>query len=190
MSNKTGFTIASCVCAIVALVGCSSDSTRTQSNLDPFQPLTVQTANPDPALATSATGADPAGVPSEEDIRLNILQADKTITYANLKKNPDRYDGDPWAFTGTVFQIEKYNGQTVALVTFDTCNNKMVWVRANFTTDFVKKDQVYVVGYLAGNHSYTSVGGVNVTLPALNARAILKPSEAARIRATKEVAKL
>ena len=186
MSNKTGFTIASCVFAIVALAGCTSESTRTQSSVDPFQPLTVDSS---PVLATSTAPADPANDTSEEGIRLNILQADKNITYAHLKKDADRYDGDPWAFTGTVFQIQAYKGQTIALVSLDTCTNKMMFVRANFTTDFAKQDQVYIVGRLAGNHSYTSVGGREITVPVIDARAILTPSEAARIKASKEVAK-
>jgi hypothetical protein len=59
-------------------------------------------------------------------------------------------------------------------------------VKANFATDFVEKDQVYVVGTLTGNYSYTSEAGWNITIPAIDAQAILKPNEAARIRAGKK----
>ena len=62
-------------------------------------------------------------------------------------------------------------------------------VTANFTTEFVDKDEVYVAGYLTGNYSYTSEAGWNITIPSIDARAILKPSEAARILAGKTSSK-
>lgn len=38
-----------------------------------------------------------------------------------------------------------------------------MWVTADFTTEFVEKDQVYVLGYLAGSYSYTSArGGISL----------------------------
>jgi hypothetical protein len=114
---------------------------------------------------------------------------EKSITYEKLKKNADKYDSYGWAFTGKVFQIQEQGGKTAALVSLDAWGNKMMWVTANFATEFVEKDQVYVVGYLAGDYSYTSIAGWNVTVPAIEARAILKPSEANRIRASKKTGK-
>jgi hypothetical protein len=110
---------------------------------------------------------------------------EKSITYEKLKKNADKYDSEAWAFTGKVFQIQESGGKTTALVSLDAWGTKMLWVTANFTTEFVEKDQVYVIGYLAGDYSYTSIAGWNVTVPAIEARAILKPSEAARIKGKK-----
>jgi hypothetical protein len=128
---------------------------------------------------------------SEEGIRQNILAAteDPQITYEQLKKNADRYDGEPWAFTGKIFQIQESGGQTLALVSLDAWGSKIVAVKANFTTDFVEKDRVYVVGYVTENYAYTSVAGWNLSVPAVDARAILKPAEAARIKAGKKISK-
>jgi hypothetical protein len=114
---------------------------------------------------------------------------EKSITYEKLKKNADEYDSYGWAFTGKVFQIQEQGGRTTALVSLDAWGNKIMWVKADFTTPFVENDQVYVVGYLAGNYSYTSVAGWNITVPAIEARAILKPSEATRIRVGKPATK-
>lgn len=163
-------------------------------------------ASPSPTLADSATQPthkssspitnppsskptpyDPVKDDSEEGIRQNILAAtdEPKITYEQLKKNAERYDGEPWAFNGRVFQIQESGGHTGALISLDAWGNKMMRVEADFTTDFVEKDQVYVVGYLGGNYSYTSVANWNITIPLIKARAILKPSEAARIKAGK-----
>lgn len=166
---------------------------RSSSHVKPNTSYNTTTGNPQPttpstssATTTERTTYDPINDKSEEGIRLNIQQANKSITYEHLKKNADRYDGEPWTFIGKVFQIQESGGQTFALISLDAWGNKTMWVRANFTTDFVEKDQVYVVGYLAGNHSYTSVAGWNITVPAMDARAILKPSDAARIKAGKK----
>jgi hypothetical protein len=118
-----------------------------------------------------------------------INSVDKNITYEHLKKNADRYSGQAWAFTGKIFQIQEYGGQTIALVGLDAWGNKNMYVLANFTTEFVEKDQVYVVGYLIGSHSYKSVAGWDITIPAIEARAILKPSEAAKLKAGKSTKK-
>jgi hypothetical protein len=142
-------------------------------------------------LSTSMSDTDPVNDHSEEGIRQNILAAtdDPKITYEQLKKNADKYEGEPWAFAGKVFQIQESGEHTFALISLDTWGNKIVAVKANFTTDFVEKDQVYVVGYLAGDYSYTSVAQWSLTVPAMDARAILKPSDAARIKAGKVIPK-
>lgn len=155
-----------------------------------YKPSTTSTSPPKSSPTTSATPYDPVNDNSEEGIKLNILAAaESKITYEQLKKNAERYDGEPWAFNGRVFQIQESGGQTGALVSLDAWGNKMMRVEANFTTDFVEKDQVYVVGYLGGNYSYTSIAGWNITIPLLEARAILKPSEAARLKGGKKSSK-
>jgi len=143
-------------------------------------------ASSDPIVASS----DPINDTSEEGIRLNMLQAaEGKITYEHLKKNADSYEGEPWTCTGRVFQIQESGGQTFALVSLDSWGSKLMAVKANFTTEFLEKDQVTVVGYLTGNYSYTSVAGYNMTVPAMDARAILKPSDATRIKVGKPISK-
>jgi len=126
---------------------------------------------------------------NEESLQELVNSIDKDITYEHLKKNADKYSGQAWAFTGKIFQIQENGGQTVAIVSLDVWGDKLMYVTADFTTDFVDKDQVYVVGTLVGNHSYKSVADWDVTIPAINARAILKPKDAAKLKTGKHVKK-
>lgn len=130
--------------------------------------------------------ATPALDPQEDEIRQIMLSVDKSITYGQLTKNADRYQGQAWAFTCSIVQIQEAGGETSALVALDYLHNDMMKVKASFTTEFVDGDMVYVVGYLAGNYSYRSVGGLDMTIPMIEAKAILKPSDAIRIRAGKK----
>lgn len=115
----------------------------------------------------------------------NTHAADPKISYELLKKNADKYAGQPWAFTGKVLQIYEQDGQTQARLAMDTWENKPVWVAADFPTEFIENNRVYVVGYLSGNYSYDSIAGWKITLPAIAARAMLKPAEAAKLRGRK-----
>lgn len=121
----------------------------------------------------------------EGALRENIRAADGSITYAHLKKNADRYAGRPWAFTGKILEISEVGGGTAARVSLDDWGTKPVWVVSAFETDFLEHDRVYVVGYLGGSYTYTSQAGWTITIPALMARAMLKPGEAAKLKSKK-----
>ncbi len=187
------------VLVVTLLRQCSTDSKTASDTPSPSSsptPSPFKSATPAPtavaslpAVPTPQVAVDPASGLSEDSIRQIMLSADKGITYEKVKKNAEAYNRQAWAFTGRVMQIQESGGRTGALVTLDPWGNKLVWVTANFTTDFVDNSQVYVVGYLAGNYSYTSIAGWQMTIPAIAAQAILKPSEANRIKAGKKPAK-
>jgi hypothetical protein len=122
------------------------------------------------------------GGDSENAIRNNILAIDPKITYELLKKNSDKYKGQPWGFSGKIRQIFEKDGRTDALLSLDYWGNKLVWVTGDFTTDFVQNNQVYVVGYIAGDYSYTSIANYQMNMPLVAARAMLKPSAVAKIK--------
>lgn len=170
----------------------TSNTSRNESPVT-YRPSSTPTTPPITSTnpTASATPYDPVNDHSEEGIRQNILAATESpqITYEQLKKNADRYDGEPWAFTGKIFQIQESGGQTLALVSLDQWGSKIVAVKANFITDFVEKDRIYVVGYVTENYSYTSVANLSLSVPAMDARAILEPAEAARIKAGKKDSK-
>lgn len=163
--------------ALAGLAACANSSTQS-SNTSYSQ---GQVASP----TTRPPAYDPVNDRSDEGIRLNIQQANKSITYEHLKKNAEKYDGEPWTFTGKILQIQENGEQTFALISLDGWGNKTIAVKADFTTEFIEKNTVFVVGYLAGNYSYESVAGWNITVPLLQARAILKPADAARIKSGK-----
>lgn len=113
----------------------------------------------------------------EDQIRANIAATDKAITYEHLKKNADKYAGKPWFCKGKILEITEQSGLTVARIGLDDWGTKTIWVMGLVSTDFVEKNTVYVVGYLAGNYSYTSQANWQITVPALAIRAMIKPSD-------------
>lgn len=129
-------------------------------------------------------GADRADIGNRSELAImnNVAAVNKSVTYEHLKKNADRYSGEAWAFTGTVMQINEQGNQTTGLVSLDAWGNKLIWVAADFPTEFVERDKVYVVGHIAGNYSYKSIAGWDMTVPAVAARAIMKPAEAAKFK--------
>ncbi len=132
-----------------------------------------------PDLAGQVSKIQSEGV-DDTHIRTNVLAVDKTISYEMLKKNADKYAEKPWAFKGKILEITEKNGYTDARIALDDWGNKVVYVSGPIETPFVEKDQVYVVGYLAGNYSYTSQANWQITIPALAARAMLKPQDVAK----------
>jgi hypothetical protein len=174
-----------------ALSSCSSSapSSNTSNSAIASPEFTVQSSHQpgqQPTPASLPPAYDPLNDRSEEGIRQNIEDTNKSITYAHLKKNAERYHGEPWSFTGKIQQIFESDGKTTALISLDDWGSKPIWVRANFTTEFIENNRVFVVGYLSGNYSYTSIAGWNMTVPALDARAMLKPNEVAKYRSIKK----
>ncbi len=100
----------------------------------------------------------------------------KSIKYEHLKKNAEPYAGKPWRFTGRILEIsEKSNPElTVARISLDYYGNYPIYVVGRFNTPFLTGNTVEVVGYLAGNYSYESQAGWNITVPAIAALAIVK----------------
>lgn len=131
-----------------------------------------------------------AGRPTPEDIKLLLKLAEaneKKITFAHLKKNADKYKGEPWAFRGKILEIAEVSGRTRARIAIDAYGQKVMWVEAPFTTDFVEDNTVDLVGVLHGSFSYTSQAGWNLSIPALVAAKITKRGELVkRKRVTEE----
>lgn len=110
------------------------------------------------------------------------IEIDPTITYDKLKKNPDRYAGSAWAFTGKVLEIYERGNTTIGRVGLGAWGTEPVWVEGAFTTDFVEDSRVYVIGHITGSKTYDSQAGWTITIPSLAADGMLKPGDAARLR--------
>lgn len=126
------------------------------------------------------------GGTSQEAIRKNILDADKTVTFEQLQEDAARYEGTPWAFEGKIIDIlwqdrRGIGDYILADVIIGEDPGKQLSVRGDFATDFAENDYVYVVGYITGT-SHPRLGSSSLKykgkVPALSARALLKPSEA------------
>jgi hypothetical protein len=72
--------------------------------------------------------------------------ASKKLTYALLKKNPDRFAGTTWRFTGRIVEISEKNGITFTRLALDYYQNNVVFVIAVGESNFVENDVVDVLG--------------------------------------------
>ncbi|MEW6210702.1 MAG: hypothetical protein AB1631_20220 [Acidobacteriota bacterium] len=126
------------------------------------------------------------GGASREAIRKNILAADKTVTFERLQEDAARYEGTPWAVEGKIIDIVGQDRRgmgdyILADIIIGGDPGKQLSVRGDFATDFSENDYVYVVGYITGtSHPRLGPGSLKYKgkVPALSARALLKPSEA------------
>lgn len=97
------------------------------------------------------------------------------LKYAMLEKNPTKYVGTPYTFYGKIVQIQERGNYTWARLNFGRTD--IIWVEGRFSTAYLKNQNVYVVGYLAGTYSYTSEAGWKITIPAFAARTIFTDKE-------------
>lgn len=100
-----------------------------------------------------------------------------TIEFAQLKKNPDKYEGEYVKYKGEIVQIlEEGNFTVIRLAVTPTSYgydfNDIIWVEYIGTTEFVDEDIVTVYGTITGEYSYTSTAGWEITLPAMLADSI------------------
>lgn len=127
-----------------------------------------------------------------EAVARNMQVVDKTITYNRIMKNPTPFYGQPIVFNGRVMQIMEYPADDGGFFSdaFIYWGNDLVTVSIAGQTPFVKGDRVTVVGYLANHlYQYKSIAEWDIAVPLIVARALLKPSEAARIKTTKAISK-
>ena len=102
----------------------------------------------------------------------------KTISFAQLDKNPYKYEGDYVKYTGEILQITESFGITgMRLAVTKSAYggysaSDVIWVRYWGTTDFVEEDVVTVYGEITGSYSYTSVAGWEITIPSMEADTI------------------
>lgn len=188
------------ILAVFLASGCSSKSTdaeiaRLKAELAAAQasrPPSIATVTPTQEPVTEKTEKAPATgdlagfdeAPSEmtgdwlSKLATKAAENRKTITYAHLKKNADKYATRAWSFTGQILEIteEKKEGVTFSegRMKLDFYGNQVVSFVAPFSTDFVENNIVDVAGFLSGNYSYESQAGWNITIPQIVARSITK----------------
>jgi len=127
-------------------------------------------------------------LPSEFELKyenaiVTLRQVSPDVTYGKLKKNADRYTGQAWAFAGKVLEIHEQGSTTTARIGIGGYGLDAVYVECRCTTDFVEDNSVFVVGTVQGNYTYDTVAGWTLTIPRVNAVAIVKPADGAKLRA-------
>lgn len=102
---------------------------------------------------------------------------ERTIDFAHLNKNADKYAGEPYKFYGKIVQIMESGNYTtirmsVTQTSYGWSSSDIIYVEYDGTTDFVEDDVITVYGTVFGSHSYTSQAGYNISLPAVIAKQI------------------
>lgn len=170
---------------------------------NPAPPSLSAAKNPEPAVAAPSpppTEPEKPELTEKQKLGARVLEAmknhealmelysestqhnGKRLSYALIKKNPDRFFGVPWNFTGKIVEISEAKGVTLCRLTLDYYQNDVVFVMAIGETDFVENDIVDVLGILNGTYSYTSQAGWNITIPSMIATGLLKRGELAKLK--------
>lgn len=150
------------VVALGALGSNNSSSSPSTSNADEAQTAAPQT----PAQQVCAM--------TPQQLRSQA----QTVSYAQLVKDPDSFQGTITKFTGQILQIEQSGDTGVLRLSVTNLGygvwspNDVVYVEYNQATGHVQGDVVTVYGMLNGTQTYTSEANYQITLPDLVACAI------------------
>jgi len=104
-------------------------------------------------------------------------QTNQDVTFAGLQRNASRYTGELAAFTGRVLEIQDIPGGRGSFLRVGV-NSALTNVLAVIThlppaDSVVANRRVRVYGRMAGSYSYTSQAGWNITIPRMDAVAVL-----------------
>lgn len=117
------------------------------------------------------------GGDADAAILANVAKADapdnKSTTIANLYDDPMKYVGRPWRTTGKVLEVENEPTYHMLQLTVGDSGGDSVFVYANKEIPAKEGQQLDVVGYLIGSWPYESILHIQMTAPALAARAIV-----------------
>lgn len=152
---------------ISATAGSSSNTSTSTSN-------NAITANDDETPSAPQTLAQQVCAMTPQQLRSQA----KAVSYAQLIKDSDSYQGTITKFTGQILQI-KQSGNT-GLMRLSVTNlgygvwspNDVVYVEYNQSTAAVQGDVVTVYGMLNGTQTYNSEANYQITLPDMVACAI------------------
>jgi hypothetical protein len=107
-------------------------------------------------------------------------QANRDITYAMLERNAERYHGTPVVFTGEVLEIQdvpESNAAYFRMALNDSYSRPVaVFALSPPPDEVVRGRRVRVYGTIGGAYSYQSQAGWDITIPKLNAVAVVLAS--------------
>ncbi len=165
------------IVVLISVIGATSNDSG-QSNDSGTKPTksiaTEELTKADPA--TEKPTEDPAKVESE------FKDSCDTIDFKTLSRNPDKYKGNNYKFTGEVIQVQESSwGDTVDLrvnITKEKFEyiDDVMWTDTIYATveipdgeDKILKDDILTFwGTCEGNYTYESVLGNSVSLPKIS----------------------
>lgn len=141
-------------------------------------------AEPEPAVAAESNGdiarrisglSGDALVGALWDLEQRTVPAP---SYALLERNPDRFNGQAVIMSGEVLEIQdvpQAGGAFIRLGLGDSATHALaVFALAPPGDDIVRGRRVRVYGVLGGTFSYASQAGWEITIPRLNAVAVVR----------------
>ena len=93
------------------------------------------------------------------------------ITYNNLARTPDEYEGQKVKFTGRVLQVLEGTGSvTIRLATKGRYDNVIIASYLSRIVDsrVLEGDRITIYGTSQGLYTYESTGGANITIPRIS----------------------
>lgn len=100
---------------------------------------------------------------------------DTGITYDELARNPDNYNGKKVTFTGTVIQVIRGDGEDEYRVSVKDDYKKVIYVTykpKEGENKILENDKVVIRGVSIGEISYTSTMGGKISIPGIEAHSI------------------
>ncbi len=120
---------------------------------------------------STSSGSVAASVPSGCG-NPNLEQQAQTISYPELEKDPNSFNGTIAEFTGQVIQIEQANGQGVIRLAVDKIygiwnQSDVVYISYEGDNSVVQGDVINVYGPLTGVETYTSEANFQISVPSM-----------------------
>lgn len=96
--------------------------------------------------------------------------AAKTINYASIQKDPNKYIGTYMKFEGTIVEVRDVQGGGVgSMIALDVGNGNLVRVRTMIPSENKRGDHITAFGTLTGTITYTDNNGKKLTAPSITA---------------------
>lgn len=162
---------------IIANMGsCSDNDSDSVNNNDGYVDSVDQTTEETTTEEITTTTKPTTTVPklSESEFKAQC----STIGFDTLSRNPDKYKGKKYKFTGKVIQVSESTllGMTFCDLRIDVTQGEYGWddtiyatVTLNEGEDRILEDDIITIwGTCDGNYTYTSVMGASISLPKID----------------------
>lgn len=173
--------VAVVACAIIGLVfgETESDPVNTGVNTTVAGETTQENEENTTEITTTAK---PTTTQNPEKIRSDYIDSCETISFKDLSRNPDKYKGEKFTFTGEVIQVQEPTfGDTVELrmnvtkTTYDYIDTVTYSDTIYATVEIpdgadriLEGDIITIYGECDGLYSYTSVLNAKISLPKID----------------------
>lgn len=167
------------VVLVIGAIGGVINQNKTNSKSSKNNTTTTVTTTA--KATTKETTTVPPTTKSAKEVEKEYINSCKTIDFKTLARNPNKYKGDKFKFTGEVIQVQESehlfdDNTTVDLRINVTKGEYGIWEDTIFATvelsqnaDKILEDDIITIwGKCDGDYTYESVLGSDITLPKMN----------------------